>query len=156
MKQLNLVIGLSLSALSSTAPARNAAVEIVPQQFIAAFNRGDVAAAGATMTGDVVITDEVAPFHWQGLGAFVAWTAALTSASNAQHISGGKVMLGAPSREIVTADHAYLIAPAVYSFRQNGVAKAEVAQMTFALDRLPMGWRIAAWTWTGPEPSTVK
>ena len=32
----------------------------------------------------------------------------------------------------------------------------EPAQMTYALKKTPGGWKIAAWTWTGPDPTPVK
>jgi hypothetical protein len=41
--------------------------------------------------------------------------------------------------------------PDTYTFKKNGMLMRETAQMTFALAKGPTGWKIAAWTWTGPD-----
>ena len=45
--------------------------------------------------------------------------------------------------------------PAVYTFKEGGVAMREAAQMTFRLKKGAGGWLIDAWTWTGPTPKPV-
>ena len=51
-----------------------------------------------------------------------------------------------------TSDRAYVVVPAVYSFKQRGAAMREAAQMTFVLKKSAAGsWLIDAWTWTGPK-----
>jgi hypothetical protein len=32
----------------------------------------------------------------------------------------------------------------------------EPAQMTFALSKTAEGWKIAGWSWTGPDPTPAK
>jgi len=39
--------------------------------------------------------------------------------------------------------------------KKNGIAKREVAQMTFVLKKGASGWLIHGWTWTGPKPKRV-
>ena len=63
---------------------------------------------------------------------------------------------GAASTHAATADLVYVVVPAVYAFKQRGVAMQEKAQMTFVLQNGPSGWLIHGWTWTGPKPSAVK
>lgn len=46
--------------------------------------------------------------------------------------------------------------PAVYAFKQGGVAMREAAQMTFVLKKGASGWLIHGWTWTGPKPTAAK
>ena len=76
--------------------------------------------------------------------------------AKAKGITEPGVSIGAPTRELVTGDHAYVIVPSVYTFKQKGVAMREAAQMTFALVKTAGGWKIASWTWTGPDPMPAK
>ena len=64
--------------------------------------------------------------------------------------------IGAPTREVVSGDHAYVISPTTYTFKQKGQTMRETAQMTLVMMREPTGWKIASWTWTGPEAKPVK
>jgi len=41
--------------------------------------------------------------------------------------------------------------PAVYTFKEKGVAMSESAQFTFTLQKDASGWLIHGWTWTGPK-----
>jgi hypothetical protein len=65
------------------------------------------------------------------------------------------VTIGAPTREETSGDGAYVVVPAVYAFKERGVAMREPAQMTFVLKKGPGGWLIHGWTWTGPKPEPV-
>ena len=141
-----LAIGLASSA--------NAAVTdrmMVPiHQFMDGFERGDMKLAGSAHDASgVTIVDEVPPHLWTGRTAFAAWGADLAKDDKAAGISGEKVVLGAPTRREVTGDHGYVVAPAVFTYMQKGVAMREPAHMTFAMRRGPAGWKIAAWTWVG-------
>ena len=45
---------------------------------------------------------------------------------------------------------------ATYTFKQNGAPMRETAQMTFVMARTADGWKIAGWTWTGPEAAPLR
>ena len=62
------------------------------------------------------------------------------------------VTLSAPTRIERNVDQAYVIVPAVFTFKQKGAAMRESAQMTFVLRKGASGWLIHGWTWTGPRP----
>ena len=64
--------------------------------------------------------------------------------------------LGKVVREVNSGATAYVVIDAVYTFKQKGVAMREPAQMTYALKRTKSGWKIAAWSWTGPDPVPAK
>lgn len=149
---------ISALILAGTTPAlaKDAAVEAPISQFLEAFNKGDIAAAAATHAGDAHITDEVAPYFWGGHDVVQRWANDYARDAAAKGITDPKVVLGAPTRELVEGDRAYVIAPSVYTFTQKGVAMREAAQMTFALRKLATGWKIVAWTWTGPDATPVK
>ena len=145
-----LTLAASLAA-GPAAMAASAALAAPIHQFIDAFDKGDMkTAAAAYEPSGVVIIDEVAPHLWRGPKAFETWVADLAADSRSQGLSDEHVALGPASREEVTRARAYVIVPAVYTFRKAGVAMREAAQMTFVLRRGPGGWKIAAWTFTGP------
>ncbi len=152
------IVALAALMLSAATPAfaRDAAVEAPITQFLEAFNKGDMSGAAATHADDAHITDEVAPFFWGGHDVVNRWAADYAKDAAAQGITDPKVVLGAVTREIVAGDRAYVIAPSTYTFKLKGVPMREVAQMTFALRKLPAGWKIIAWTWTGPDATPVK
>ena len=50
----------------------------------------------------------------------------------------------APTRVEIEGDGAYVIVPAVYSFKEKGVPMRATAQMTFALKKGAGGWLIHA------------
>jgi ketosteroid isomerase-like protein len=124
--------------------------------FADTFNKGDVSGAAAThaATAELVIIDEPPPYVWQGAQAFQAWVNDLAADEKARGITDQHVEIGTPSRVEVKGDGAYVITPSVYSFKENGVAMRESAQMTFVLKKEASGaWLIHAWTWTGPRAS---
>jgi hypothetical protein len=47
------------------------------------------------------------------------------------------------------------VVPAVYTFKERGVAMREPAQFVFVLRKGAGGWRIHGWAWTGPKPQPV-
>jgi hypothetical protein len=128
------------------------------QKFMDAFNKGDAAGAASThaATADLVIIDEVPPYVWHGAKAFQAWSADLDADAKKNALTDMAVTIGAPTRVETSGDQAYVVVPAVYAFKQRGVAMHEKAQMTFVLKKGASGWLIHGWTWTGPEPSAVK
>lgn len=152
------IIGLAAGLLSATpAYAQNAAVEAPIKAFAEAFSKGDMAAAMAThVSTGATITDELPPYRWTGATSFTDWGASFAKDAAAKGLTDPSVTIGAPTRELIDGDSAYVIAPSVYTFKLKGVAMREVAQMTFALTRTASGWKIAAWTWTGPNPTPVK
>ena len=153
MKMTRCAVAALALTVSVPAWANDPAVEAPINTFVDSFNKGDVAAAAATMAPDVHIIDEFAPYFWGGATAFKRWTDGYDVDAKARGITDPKVVIGAPTREQVSGSSAYVIVPAVYTFKQKGVAMREVAQMTVTLSKGAKGWKIIAWTWTGPDPS---
>jgi ketosteroid isomerase-like protein len=136
------------------AQAPDAQVMAPIQKFVDAFNKGDMAGASATHTrdADLAIIDEVPPYSWRGAQAFQSWSAALDSDSKKKGMTDARVTIQPPTRAEMDGDRAYVVVPAVYTFKQGGVAMREAAQMTFSLKKEAGGWMIHGWTWTGPKP----
>jgi ketosteroid isomerase-like protein len=143
-------------AFAVPASAQTAEAELMApiQKFIDSFNKGDTAAAAATHASgaDLTIIDEVPPHLWRGPKAFQAWSADLESDAKKNGLTDPKVTLDAPTRAERSGDQAYVVVPAVYTFKQRGAAMRETGQMTFVLKKGGSGWLIHAWAWTGPKP----
>ena len=142
-------------ALAAPASAQQDAELMAPiQKFIDSFNKGDAAGAAATHAAgaDLTIIDEVPPYLWRGPKAFQSWSADLDSDAKKTGMTEPMVTLSTPSRIERNVDHAYVIVPAVFTFKQKGAAMRESAQMTFVLRKGAGGWLIHGWTWTGPRP----
>lgn len=145
---LGVVVALAASGTAFAGTTPDGTVD----EFIDAFDRGDAAAAAATNAADVSIIDEMAPHEWHGPGAFQGWAGALMSDAKVKGESGNKVTLGKTVRSQNDGDTAYVVAEAVYSYDQNGVATTEPARMVFSLRKSGDDWKISAWAWAGDEP----
>ena len=158
MRRLAVGAVLCLIAGASASAATPDAQLMAPiQKFIDSFNKGDAAAAASThaATADLAIIDEVPPYFWQGSQAFQAWGADLESDSKKRGITDQVVTISAPIRVETSGDQAYVVVPAVYAFKERGVAMSESARMTYVLKNGSGGWLIHGWAWTGPKPKAV-
>jgi ketosteroid isomerase-like protein len=146
--------------LASAAVAETSDAEVMApiQKFIDSFNKGDAAGAAAThsATPDLAILDEVPPYAWHGAQAFQTWASDLDKDSKKNGITDQVVKISPATRVESSGDQAYVIVPAVYTFKQNGVAMREAAQFTVVLKKDAGGWLIHGWVWTGPKPSAAK
>ena len=142
-----------LTATAAGAQTTNAQLMAPIQKFVTAFNKGDTAGAAATHAAeaDLVIIDEVAPYLWRGAHAFQAWATDLEADAKKQGVTDQMVTISALTRAETSGDSAYVVVPAVYSFKQRGVAMRGTANMTFALKKAAAGWLIHGWTWTGAK-----
>jgi ketosteroid isomerase-like protein len=147
--------------LVATAGAQTADADVLAPitRFVDRFNKGDGAGAAATHAAgaDLTIVDEVAPYIWRGPKAFQEWSAALDSDAKKTGMTEPKVTLSAPTRIEKAGDQAYVVVPAVFTFKSAGKAMRESAQMTFVLKKGAGAgaWLIHSWTWTGPRPHAV-
>ena len=141
-------------AVPSGAQPTNAELTAPIQKFINSFNKGDAAGAASTHVSgpELTIVDEVAPFVWRGPKAFQSWSADLDSDAKKNGITEPMVTLGAVTRTESSGDSAYVVVPAVFTFKLKGAAMRESAQMTFVLKKAAGNWLIQSWTWTGPRP----
>jgi hypothetical protein len=158
MRTLAFVAAVTL-AVPETAIAQSADADLMApiQKFVDSFNKGDTAGAAATHAAgaDLVIVDEVAPYLWRGAKAFQEWGAALESDAKKNGITEPGVAISKATRIERSGDQAYVVVPAVYSFKLAGKAMRETAQMTFVLKKGSAGWLIHGWTWTGPKPQAA-
>ncbi len=156
MKTMMVAAGAMVLGTAGAAAAATPAVEVPIRTFIDSFNKGDAAAAAATHEAGATIIDEVPPFLWTGAKSFATWAADLAANDKAAGITAEQVAIKPATRTVMAGDRAYVIVPAVYSFTRNGVAMREPAQFAFAMHKTGKTWKIAGWTWTGPDPKPAK
>jgi len=153
---MRLVFALLCSlGLAGTALAATPDPDILKpvQAFMDSFNKGDVKAAAATHAASgVVILDEVAPYQWQGPGAFDKWLADLMAHDQQNGVTDGAMALGKVQRVESTATDAYVVQDAVYSFKQKGTPMRATAQFTVVLHKGDTGWLITGWAYTSGPP----
>ncbi len=157
MRNQTLIVLSLLLASTAAAQTPDAQITAPVQKFIDSFNKGDAAGAAAThsASADLSIIDEVPPYAWHGAQALQTWAADLDQDSKKNGITDQVVTISAATRVESSGDHAYVVVPAVYTFKQRGVAMREAAQMTFALEKGSGGWLIHGWVWTGPKAERV-
>jgi len=151
-----LLAGLVSSiALSSAAVAQAADPALMGpiNQFVNSFNKGDQKGAAKAFTpAGAAIIDEVSPYFWTGPKALQLWSAALAAESKKGGLTDQSVTIAAPTSEMVSGVHGYVVVPATYHYKEHGKAMHESAQMTYALLKGAGGWKISAWTWSATTP----
>jgi ketosteroid isomerase-like protein len=159
MKQIAVLTGSCLLAAFMALPAfaaSGADVSAAVRAFADAFHKGDMKAVKEMHISTPTIIDEMAPHYWSGPGAFDSWAVDLGKFETAQGISAGQVTIGMPVTQVVSGDHAYVVAPSSYSFQQKGAAMREAAQITIVMDKAAAGWKVASWSWAGRAPKPAK
>jgi ketosteroid isomerase-like protein len=146
------ILVLVVAAWAAAAPAatsEKSAVMATVHQFVDGFNKGDVKTAIAACADQTSIIDEFPPHEWHGAGACANWANDFDADAKKNGITDEVVTLGEPRHVDITGDRAYAVVNADYTFKQKGKPMKETASvMTFALQKSPAGWRIAAWAWS--------
>jgi hypothetical protein len=121
-----IIAALALVAAAGSAVAldENNAMATV-NQFVDGFNKGDVKSALATCASPTSIVDEFPPCAWQGPTACADWAGDFDANSKKNEITDEVVKLAKPKHVEVTADRAYVVVPANYTYRQKGKKVAQ-------------------------------
>ena len=144
-------IALALVALAQgPAAAQDKTAVMAPvHQFVDGFNKGDAKTAAAACADETSIIDEFPPHAWHGRGGCAKWMNAFDADAKMNGITDGAVTLGSPRHVDITADRAYVVVPADYTYKQKGKPMKETGStLTVALQKGAAGWRIVAWAWT--------
>jgi len=70
--------------------------------------------------GTITIIDEFAPHRWLGPNAAHEWAADYDKHAAATGVTDGVVKYDAPTRSVVDGDTAYVIIPALYTYKEHG------------------------------------
>jgi ketosteroid isomerase-like protein len=143
-----IALALALLAQGTTVAQDKNAVMAPVHQFADAFNKGDGKTLAATCADQASIIDDFPPHVWQGPGSCAKWFSAFETDAKKEGITEGKVTLGSPRHVDVTADRAYVVVPADFSYKLKGKVVNETGSMfTLVLQKGAAGWRIVAWAW---------
>ncbi len=137
---------LCLSAPAFAQPAADAALTPI-KSFVAALNAGSLPQAEATMIAAPSITDEFAPFHWQGKGALAAWMNGDAADAKAHGVTDGVVAIDKPVHLTLASDHAYAVVPMTYAYTQGGKKVTETALFTASLVNTKGKWLMSSWAY---------
>jgi ketosteroid isomerase-like protein len=143
-------IALALAALAqgTTAAQDKTAVMASVHQFVDAFNKGDTKTAVAACADQTFIIDEFPPYEWRGPGGCAKWANDYDADAKKNGVTDGVVTLGTPRHVDITADRAYVVVPADYTYKQKGkVVKESGSMLTVVQQKGAAGWRIIAWAW---------
>ena len=121
------------------------------QQTIDAANRNIDSAPASNFMPSVVLVDDLAPYVFQGpaADAILEWRNAYDADSVKNSITDFSMQLLKPRRVEVSGDRAYIVLPAVYSFKQRLKPMQKRGTITATLERLDKKWLIATWSWAG-------
>ncbi len=125
---LSLVALVTVSAAQAPQSPRSAVLTTV-NQFVDSFNKGDLKTLLAACADQTSIIDEFPPHEWHGTGACAKWVSDFDVDAKKNGITDGFVTLGKPSHVDITADRAYVVIPANYSFKQQGKQISETGSI---------------------------
>lgn len=113
------------------------------------FNTGNYAAWAGACTDSAMVTDDFAPYTWNGPGACKAWYAAWRSLTKARDINNVTVLFGAPMHMEIVGNVAYVVLPASLHFNQKSKPVRMTGSVITIVLRKEMGgdWKMTAWTW---------
>jgi len=118
------------------------------QQFVEAFNKGDVNAMAATCDKPMSILDGMWPHVWYGTTACEDWYRDVLTEGKHLGASGYRVTLREPWHVNVKGDHAYVVIPAGMTFKLRGQDVSQSGSVfTLSLRNVSGEWRVAAWAW---------
>jgi hypothetical protein len=148
MLKIFAALAVALLAAGPTFASDKTDVMVTVNQFLDGFNKGDTKALLAACADQTSIIDEFPPHEWHGAGACSKWVDDFDADAKKNGITDGIVTLGDPRHVDVTADHAYVVIPADYAFKQKGKAAKETGSiMTLTLQKGRAGWHITGWAW---------
>ena len=146
MRILIAIGAIALLAVSPALAADNEEVLAPIKAFVTGLAKNDMAAAAAAHVAAPAIVDEFPPHHWT---SFTDWGADFGKFAAANGDTEPRLDIVKVGRVLVEGDHAYAVVRTNFSFKRKGRPMMEHGTITYALDKTPEGWRIAAWTWTG-------
>jgi hypothetical protein len=136
----------ALPTIAHAGPAQDAVMQPVVK-FVAALNADDEKAAADTMTATQSITDEFAPFHWEGSTALATWFAGDAADAAAHGVTGGMISIADPLHVTISGEEAYAVVPMNYGYTIHGAKTVEKAIFTASLRHSGAGWKMTSWTY---------
>lgn len=143
-------VGLTMAVLAARPTPASDKTDVMAsvRQFVDGFNKGDTKKTVAACTDQASIIDEFPPHEWHGAGACAKWLSDYDADARKNGITDGFVTLHTPRHIDISADLAYVVVPANYTFKRKGKPVKETNSMlTLTLQKGVAGWRITGWAW---------
>jgi len=116
--------------------------------FVGSFNKGDVKTALGDCAAQSSIIDEFPPYIWQGTTGCADWSNDFDAYIKKNGMTGPKLTLGLLRHVDVSGDRAYVVVPANFTFKKNGMRFNERHSVwTLSLQKVADSWRITGWAW---------
>ncbi|HEX4739331.1 MAG TPA: nuclear transport factor 2 family protein [Allosphingosinicella sp.] len=153
MKKHLFLAGLACAAAAPLAAASAGEREVARSvaSFVEAVNTGHLKEALAHLTPDVAITEDLAPYRWQGPKAGAQWLDAMWKNGQRMGVSNIRMRLEPPMQVLVSGDRAYEAIPGVVTLAGKGPTLHERGLLTFALRRSGGVWKINQFSWGGEK-----
>ena len=151
MRKILLALAVAVLAAGPVAASEKTDVMAPVHQWVDGINKGDMKAATAACADQSSIIDDFPPHEWHGAGACSKWANDADADNKKNGITDESVTLSKPRHIDITADRAYVVVPATYSYKEKGPPVTEPGSIwTLALKKGEAGWRITGWAWTAP------
>ena len=148
MNRLFMALALAVLAAKPAIASDRTDVLAHVRHFVDSFNKGDTKAAAAACADEATILDEFPPYGWHGMGACARWMDDYDADARKNAITDGAVTLSNPRHVDITADRAYVVVPASYTYKKKGRLVKETGSMfTLVLQRSKEGWHVTGWAW---------
>jgi hypothetical protein len=148
MHTSSIAIVVTVLAAGATAASEKTDVMVPVRQFVEGFNKHDAKMAVAACAEQTSIIDDLPPHEWHGVGACSKWMNDFDADAKKNEITEAVVALSKPRHIDITADHAYVVASANYTFKEKGKPNEETGSIiTMALQKGETGWQITGWAW---------
>ena len=148
MHKMFIALAVAVLTQGGAAASEKTDVLVPVHQFVDGFNKGDTKTALAACADQTSIIDEFPPHEWHGAGACSKWMNDYDADAKKNGITDGAVTLGNPRHVDITADRAYVVVPASYTYKKKGKLVKETDSMfTLVLQRGKEGWRVTGWAW---------
>ena len=146
----NIAVALLLILASVASSAADDAKDVTAtiRRFVHAFNRGDSSAMDATFADYASITDDFAPFVWDGPQAIDGWSSAFRARLQQRGMTGVHLVARDSSHLAISSSMAFAPVPVVYSYsRMHASAWQESGILVFGLEISQSGWKIVSMAW---------
>jgi ketosteroid isomerase-like protein len=153
MFMYKILISLAMTVLMTATLAASEKDDVMAavNNFVTAFNKSDSKAAIAACADDMAIIDEFPPYEWHGAGTCSKWLADYDADTKKNGMTEGVVTIGKPRHLDVAGDRAYVVVPAIFSFKEHGKpVKEKNATWTLTLQKTDGGWKFTGWAWGKP------
>jgi hypothetical protein len=144
---------LSLGFLVSlcTLPARaddKSDIAAIVQKSIQALNAGDQkSVVGLGAPGMQTVIDDFGIKYWASPNALGNWFGDFGGMLKARGVSDVVVAISPAKYVRIEAKRAWATYPATYDYKIKGTAYHESGVLIYALEKVPVGWRILAVAW---------